>query len=51
MKNRMDTTSPGHTPTTGGPIQGALERKLSYHLPLTFSEKDALRWRERRERT
>lgn len=31
--------------------EGALERKLSYHLPLTFSEKDALRWLERRERS
>ena len=28
----------------------ALERKLAYHLPLTYSERDALRWLERRER-
>ena len=47
----MDTTSPRSAPTLRGPSEGALERKLSYHLPLTFSEKDALRWLERRERS
>ncbi|MGB3710932.1 MAG: Crp/Fnr family transcriptional regulator [Erythrobacter sp.] len=30
---------------------GALETKLGYHLALTYSERDALRWLERRERS
>ena len=29
---------------------GALERKLSHHMTLTYAERDALRWLERRER-
>ncbi len=31
--------------------QGALAQKLGYHLALTYSERDALHWLERRERT
>ncbi|WP_228242606.1 Crp/Fnr family transcriptional regulator [Porphyrobacter sp. GA68] len=30
--------------------RGALEHKLGYHLPLTYAERDALRWLERREK-
>ena len=51
MKDRMSTISSKPTPTVREPAESALERKLSYHLPLTFSEKDALRWLERRERS
>ena len=47
----MDLTGPTLRPPMHAPEEGALERKLSYHLPLTFSERDALRWLERRERT
>lgn len=34
----------------GDRAESALERKLGYHLALTYSERDALRWLERRER-
>lgn len=32
-------------------IQSALETRLDHHLDLTFSEREALRWLERRERS
>lgn len=51
MMGAMDTTIPTSVSADRGLTEGALERKLSYHLPLTFSEKDALRWLERRERS
>jgi len=31
-------------------VPGSLELRLSQHLPLTFAERDALQWLERRER-
>ncbi len=31
-------------------MAGALEKRLAQHLPLTFAERDALQWLERRER-
>ena len=34
----------------GTDLRSALERKLGYHLALTYAERDALRWLERRER-
>ena len=47
----MNTIHPLDPATHSRSPESALERKLSYHLPLTFSEKDALRWLERRERS
>ena len=35
----------------GADTRSALEKKLGYHLPLTYAERDALRWLERRERS
>ena len=50
MTDRMIAPTRPRTASNVNQTESALERKLSYHLPLTFSEKDALRWLERRER-
>jgi len=45
------STPPVRPSAFGAERPGALETKLGYHLALTYSERDALRWLERRERT
>ena len=40
----------GLTETTDSTRKGALEIKLAHHLALTYAERDALQWLERRER-
>ena len=39
------------TETHDDSAASALEHKLGYHLPLTYAERDALRWLERRQRS
>ena len=47
----MSASAPDAGPSSAAASRGALEQKLGYHVPLTYAERDALRWVERREKS
>lgn len=50
MTNPGTSRVPAPPATAGTRTRSALEIKLGHHLQLTYAERDALRWLERRER-